>query len=84
MLGVHKMMLTSYVTLLQLSNYQQVKNLNASAKKRSMIYTLLIVLRKSSLYCYLQFVVVVWWWYRFDYYFIVSNYIYNFVNSPNL
>jgi len=43
-------MLTSYVTLLQLSNYQQVKNLNASAKKRSMIFTLLIVLRKSLLY----------------------------------
>ena len=37
-------------TLLQLSNYQQVKHLNASAKKRSMIFTLLIVLRKSLLY----------------------------------
>jgi len=49
-------MLTSYVTLLQLSNYQQVKNLNASAKKRSMIFTFLIVMRKTSLL--LQFVVV--------------------------
>lgn len=45
-------MLTSYVLY---CNYQQVKNLNASAKKRSMIFTLLIVLRKSSLL--LQFVV---------------------------
>lgn len=43
-------MLTSYVSLLQSSNHQQVKHLNASAKKRSMIFTFLIVIRKSLLY----------------------------------